>query len=118
MTVMTVVSSYDSYRVKVTHVSHYNYSTTAFLHFMILCMCHPKVLIIYFLIFVLCISLAISYALIMLFEVKAIFVSFFGFMDSFLIYHNIQAPLVHLEKLIYYFLGIGKLPNVKRVKTE
>lgn len=73
MTVMTVVSSYDSYRVKVTHV-----------------------LIIYFLIFVLCISLAISYALIVLFE----------------------APLVHLEKLIYHFLGIGKLPNVKRVKTE
>ena len=32
-------------------------------------MFHPKVLIIYFLIFVLCISLAISYALIMLFEV-------------------------------------------------
>ena len=28
MTVMTVVSSYDSYRVKVTHVRHFNYSTT------------------------------------------------------------------------------------------
>merc|ERR550517_1016746 len=73
ITVMQVVNSYDSYRVKVTHV-----------------------LIIYYLIFVLCISLAISYALIMLFE----------------------APLVHLEKLVYYFLGVGKLPNAKIVKTE
>ena len=36
-----------------------------------------QVLIIYYLIFVLCISLAISYALIMLFEVKTIFVFFF-----------------------------------------
>ena len=117
MTVMAVVSSYDSYRVKVTHVSHYNYSTTAFLYFMILCMFHPKVLIIYFLIFVLCISLAISYALIMLFEVKRYFVFVLKSLNR-LIYLNTQAPLVHLEKLIYYFLGIGKLPNVKRIKTE
>ena len=71
MTVMTVVSSYDSYRVKVTHVSHYNYSTTPSLYLVILY--NPKVLIIYFLIFVLCISLAISYALIMLFEVIFVF---------------------------------------------
>ena len=29
-----------------------------------------------------------------------------------------QAPLVHLEKLLFYSLGLGKLPPVRRIKTE
>ena len=36
MTVMAVVSSYDSYRVKVTHVRQYSYSTGPFLYLVIL----------------------------------------------------------------------------------
>ena len=80
-----------------------------------------QVLIIYYLIFVLCISLAISYALIMLFEVIFVFYSLSGRFNpkpNFNLNFYFQAPLVHLEKLVYYFLGIGKLPNVKMTKTE
>ena len=29
-----------------------------------------------------------------------------------------QAPLVHLEKLLYYKLGLAKLPSVRRIKSE
>ena len=79
-----------------------------------------QVLIIYYLIFVLCISLAISYALIMLFEVIFVFYSLSGRFNPkpISIPFVFQAPLVHLEKLVYYFLGVGKLPNVKMTKTE
>ena len=82
-----------------------------------------QVLIIYYLIFVLCISLAISYALIMLFEVIFVFYSLSGRFNPKPIFNlnipfSFQAPLVHLEKLVYYFLGVGKLPNVKMTKTE
>lgn len=73
MTVMSVVNSYASYRVNIS-----------------------QVLIIYYLIFVMAICIAISYALIVLFE----------------------APLVHLEKLLFHSLGLGKLPPVRRIKTE
>jgi len=73
MTVMSIVNSYASYRVNAS-----------------------QVLIIYYLIFVMAICIAISYALIVLFE----------------------APLVHLEKLLFYSLGLGKLPSVRRIKTE
>jgi len=73
MTVMSIVNSYASYRVNAS-----------------------QVLIIYYLIFVMAICIAISYALIVLFE----------------------APLVHLEKLLFHSLGIGKLPPVRRIKTE
>merc|ERR1712172_338290 len=69
MTVMSIVNSYASYRVNAS-----------------------QVLIIYYLIFVMAICIAISYALIVLFE----------------------APLVHLEKLLFYSLGLGKLPSVRR----
>merc|ERR1711918_117765 len=72
MTVMSVVNSYASYRVNAS-----------------------QVLIIYYIIFVMAISAAISYALIVLFE----------------------APLVHLEKILFYKLGLGKLPPVRRIKA-
>ena len=29
-----------------------------------------------------------------------------------------QAPLVHLEKLLFWKLGLAKLPSVRRIKTE
>jgi len=73
MTVMSVVNSYASYRVNAS-----------------------QVLIIYYLVFVMAISIAISYALCVLFE----------------------APLVHLEKLLFHKLGLGKLPPVRRIKAE
>ena len=33
-------------------------------------------------------------------------------------HHHHQAPLVHLEKLLFHKLGLGKLPPVRRIKTE
>jgi len=73
MTVIPVVSSYDSFRVTISHV-----------------------LVSYYIVFVVCVSIAVSYVLIVLFE----------------------APLVHLEKLLYWSLGVGKPPAVRRIKTE
>jgi len=68
MTVMSVVNTQASYRVNIS-----------------------QILIIYYIIFVLCLSIAISYALIIAFE----------------------APIVHLEKLLYYFLGISGPPKIR-----
>jgi len=73
MSVMNTVNSYASYRVNAS-----------------------QVLIIYYIIFVMALSIALSYALIVLFE----------------------APLVHLEKILFYNLGLGKLPPVRRIKAE
>ena len=33
-------------------------------------------------------------------------------------HHYHQAPLVHLEKLLFHKLGLGKLPPVRRIKAE
>ena len=33
-------------------------------------------------------------------------------------HHHHQAPLVHLEKLLFHKLGLGKLPPVRRIKAE
>ena len=53
-------------------------------------------LCIYFILFILGVSIAISYVCVMLFE----------------------APFVHLEKLLFVSLGISKLPAVRHVKRE
>ena len=73
ITVMSIVNSYASYRVKISHP-----------------------LIIYYNIFVLALSVALAYALSMLFE----------------------APLVHLEKILYWAIGLKELPQVRRIKAE
>ena len=61
MTVMSIVNSYASYRVNASQVSVDPLSS--------LCDVFFQVLIIYYLIFVMAICIAISYALIVLFEV-------------------------------------------------
>ena len=63
MTVMSIVNSYASYRVNVSQVS----SSLCFISSGSLT--HQQVLIIYYLVFVMAICIAISYALIVLFEV-------------------------------------------------
>ena len=63
MTVMSIVNSYASYRVNVSQVS----SSLSFI--LSGSLTHHQVLIIYYLVFVMAICIAISYALIVLFEV-------------------------------------------------
>jgi hypothetical protein len=85
ITVMLVIDSYASYRVDIS-----------------------RVYIIYYIIFIMAVCIALSYALIMLFEVPL------PLSPSLIL----QAPMVHLEKLLYWSLGVGGLPPVRRVKTE
>ena len=36
-----------------------------------------------------------------------------------ILYHSaVQAPLVHLEKLLYWSLGLARLPSVRRLKKD
>jgi hypothetical protein len=64
-------------------------------------------LVIYYLIFVMAVCIALSYALVVLFEV--------GGPPWHLV---AQAPMVHLEKLLYWSLGLAKLPSVRREKKD
>ena len=38
--------------------------------------------------------------------------------SGFFLFFFHQAPLVHLEKLLFWKLGLAKLPSVRRIKTE
>ena len=81
--------SYCIYLVHLTVIPYYgslaSYTVT---------ISHP--LCIYFVLFILGVSIAISYVCVMVFE----------------------APFVHLEKLLFVSLGISKLPAVRHVKRE
>merc|ERR1719481_23846 len=55
-----------------------------------------QALCIYYMIYHLCFCIAIAFAICVMFE----------------------APIVHLERLLYYVLGLAKLPTTKRVKAE
>ena len=89
-------------------------------------------------------SIALSYALIVLFEVGNVNILQISNVNNSDDYHfmlylqacrfklgklpiklislddhqSYQAPLVHLEKILLYNLGLGKLPPVRRIKAE